>query len=84
MISADLLPLLCCPETRQPLSVAPAEVLAKLEGERAAGRLTNRAGQPLTEPVTDGLLRADGAVFFPMRAGIPLLTPDDAVMVPHP
>ena len=84
MISADLLALLCCPETRQPLSVAPAAVLAALERERAAGRLANRAGQPLAEPITEGLLRADGAVFFPMSAGIPLLTPDDAVMVPHP
>ena len=84
MISADLLPLLCCPVTRQLLTVAPAEVLARLEVARAAGKLTNRAGQPLTGPVTEGLLRADGTMFFPMSAGIPLLTPDDAVMVPHP
>ena len=79
-----LLALLCCPETRQPLAVAPAGVLARLEGERAAGRLVNRAGQPVAEPITEGLLRADGAMFFPMSAGIPLLTPDDAVMVPQP
>ena len=77
-----LLALLCCPETRQPLSFAPAGLLATLERARAAGQLVNRAGQPVAEPITEGLLRADGAVFYPMIEGIPLLTPDDAVRVP--
>jgi len=84
MISDDLLALLCCPETRQPLAAAPAEVIAQLEARRAAGTLTNRAGKQLLEPLTEGLLRADGAAFFPMTAGIPLLTPDDAVLLPPP
>ncbi|MCE9609269.1 MAG: hypothetical protein K8R23_03480 [Chthoniobacter sp.] len=84
MISDELLTLLCCPETRQPLAAAPSELVAKLEAQRAAGKLINRAGQPLSEPITEGLLRADGAAFFPMSDGIPLLTPDDAVLLPPP
>lgn len=77
-----LLALLRCPETRQTLVLAPAAVLAKLDGARGAGRLVNRAGNAVTEPCREGLLRADGAVFFPISAGIPLLTPDEAVIVP--
>ena len=77
-----LLALLRCPETRQTLALAPDGVVAMLEAERAAGRLVNRAGKTVTEPVAAGLLRADGAVFYPLSAGIPLLTPDDAVIVP--
>lgn len=77
-----LLELLRCPETRQTLALAPDAVLVTLDGERAAGRLVNRAGKLVTEPVMEGLLRADGTVFYPMSAGIPLLTPDDAVIVP--
>ena len=84
MIPADLLALLCCPETRQPLSVAPSEIVAKLERERAAGRLTNRAGALVAEPVTEGLLRADGAVFYPVSEGIPLLLADEGIIVPAP
>ncbi len=81
--ATELLALLCCPETRQSLAMAPAELLAQLESLRVAGKLTNRAGVALTEPITEGLLRADGAVFFPVSGGIPLLVPDEAVMVPN-
>lgn len=79
-----LLALLRCPETRQALSFAPAALIHALERARAAGMLADRAGRPLTEPVTEGLLRRDGAVFYPMNAGIPLLTSDAGVMVPPP
>lgn len=79
-----LLALLRCPETRQPLILAPAAVLAKLDADRVAGRLVNQAGKSVTEPCREGLLRADGAVFFSISDGIPLLTPDDAVIVPQP
>lgn len=76
-----LLALLRCPETRQGLTVAPGEIIAKLEAVRQTGALRNRAGKVLAEPVTAGLLRADGAVFFPVSAGIPLLVIDDGVML---
>lgn len=80
----DLLALLRCPETRQTLALAPAAVLAKVDRDRGAGRLVNRAGKAVTEPVAEGLLRADGTVLYPISDGIPLLTPDDAVIVPQP
>ena len=79
MIDESLLPLLCCPLSRQPLAFAPPELLARLERERAAGTLRNRGGLPLTERIKAGLVRADGVVFFPVRAGIPLLVAEESV-----
>ena len=79
VIDDFLLPLLRCPLSRQPLAPAPPEVLARLDAGRAAGTLCNRAGQPLTEPIDAGLLRADGGLFFPVRSGIPLLVADEGV-----
>jgi len=79
-----LLRLLCCPETRQPLAVAPLDLLIKLERQREVGNLHNRAGLLLTEPIMEGLVRADGLLLFPVRNGIPLLVPDEAVMIPNP
>lgn len=79
MLDPLLLPLLRCPLSRQPLAVAPADILARLEAERAAGALRNRAGVALTEPIDEGLVRADGAVFFPVRSGIPLLVAEESV-----
>jgi uncharacterized protein YbaR (Trm112 family) len=78
-IASELLALLCCPETHQPLGIAAAELVGRLEAQRAAGALRNRAGVPIEEPVQAGLVRADGAVFFPVRAGIPMLVMDEAV-----
>lgn len=83
LFDAALVALLRCPETGQMLAPAPAGVLSKLDAARVAGRLANRAGRALKEPVTEGLLRADGAVIYPIAQGIPLLTTDDAVIVPQ-
>ena len=84
MIDPLLLPLLCCPLSRQPLAFAPPELLARLEAQRAAGTLRNRAGRLLAERIEAGLVRADGAVFFPVCAGIPLLVAEESVALSQP
>jgi len=80
---ATLLAMLRCPETRQTLALASPELIARLEGERVAGTLRNRAGQVLAEPLAEGLVRADRAMFFPVREGIPLLLAEEAVHLSH-
>ena len=52
-IPADLLDLLRCPATRQPLRLAPAEVLAKLAGDVKSGLL--RADGKVLYPIRDGI-----------------------------
>jgi uncharacterized protein YbaR (Trm112 family) len=79
MIPDELLVLLCCPETRQPLALAPAALIAKLEAERMEGRLVNQGGQRVEGRIDAGLLREDGAVFFPVREGIPVLIAEEAI-----
>ena len=78
-VSAQLLALLRCPETMQPLSLASPEQLALVEATRAAGSLRDRAGKPVTELISEGLIRADGRLLFPVRDGIPILLLDEAV-----
>jgi uncharacterized protein YbaR (Trm112 family) len=82
-LGADLLGLLCCPETRQSLVLAPPEMVVRLETLRAAGTLRNRGGKVVAESIREGLLRADGAVFYPVSDGIPLLVLEEGVMVPQ-
>jgi len=79
MISDALLALLRCPQTKQVLSPASADLLERLNRARAAGALRDRAGKPVAEPVIEGLVREDGALLFPIRDGIPVLLLDEAL-----
>jgi uncharacterized protein YbaR (Trm112 family) len=74
-----LLPLLRCPQTMQALSPASAEQLAEVEAARLEGRLRDRAGRLVQEPIMAGLVRADGALFFPIRDGLAILLLDEAL-----
>jgi len=79
MISDELLALLRCPRTMQALAVALPEQLAQIEAARAAGTLRDQAGNPVSEPVSSGLVRTDGTLLFPVRDGIPVLLLDEAL-----
>ena len=79
MITPELLALLRCPQSRQTLSLASAEQLAQIEARRAAGNLHNHSGRAVQEPVSAGLVRADGALLYPIRNGIPVLLLDAAL-----
>ena len=79
MISSELLALLRCPQTKQALSMASAEQLAQVEAVRRTGKLRDHAGRAVLETVSAGLVRADGALLYPVRNGIPVLLLDDAL-----
>jgi len=79
MIAHDVLALLRCPESRQPLAAAAPELIARLETRRAAGELRDRSGNAWSEKVAEGLVREDGALFFPVRDGIPVLIAGEAL-----
>lgn len=79
MIDAQLLAILACPETRQPLQSAEPALLDAVNEAIAAGRATNRAGQVIREPVEELLVRQDGAVAYPVREEIPVLLVDEGI-----
>lgn len=79
MIDAELLKILCCPETHQELRGAEPALVAQLNRQAAAGSLKNRAGQPVTEKIDGGLLRADGKFLYPIRQDIPVMLVDEAI-----
>jgi len=79
MIDPDLLKILCCPETHQDVRLAEPAVIAKLNRQIAAGKLTNRVGQPVKEAIDGGLIRADGKLLYPIRRNIPVMLVDEGI-----
>jgi uncharacterized protein YbaR (Trm112 family) len=84
MISNFLLSILCCPESRQALVRADAEILARVNARiapDAAPPLTNRGGEPVRETVSEALVRQDRALLYPVRDGIPILLVEEGIFL---
>jgi uncharacterized protein YbaR (Trm112 family) len=79
MIDAELLKMLCCPETHQEVRLADATLVNRVNQQIAAGGLKNRASQPVREPLDGGLVRADGKFLYPVRHDIPVMLVDEAI-----
>jgi uncharacterized protein YbaR (Trm112 family) len=78
-VSPDLLEILVCPETKQSVALARPEVLEKLRREVEGGRLRNRGGQPVTKPISEGLVREDGKILYPIDDGIPVMLIEESI-----
>ena len=72
-IDNELLEILCCPETQQPVTRASDEILAPLNAEIEAGRLRNRGGDPVESPIVEALLREDGRILYIVDDSIPIM-----------
>ena len=66
-VNPELLEILVCPETRQPVRPADAATLEKLNSEIEAGRLRNRGGEAVAKPLSEGLVREDGKTAYRKR-----------------
>jgi len=79
VVDQELLDILVCPETRQPLHRAGQDILDRLNIAAASGALVNRGGTRVTELVLEGLVREDGQVLYPVREDIPIMLLDEAI-----
>ena len=78
-VSRELLEILVCPETKQPVAPASEEVLRKLADRIASGSVRNRGGQPVTEAITEALVREDGKILYPVDDGIPVMLVEESI-----
>ena len=81
-VSQELLEILVCPETKQAVRPAAADLLARLNDAVRAGRVRTRGGRAVTEPLVEGLVREDGRVLYPVDDGIPVMLIDESIEIP--
>lgn len=78
-ISDELLEILVCPETKQPVAPASADVINRINADVEAGSLRNRGGDKVKDRITEGLLREDGKVLYVVDDGIPVMLVEESI-----
>ncbi len=84
MIDEQLLAILCCPETKQPVSLIDEAAIQRVNERIASGQVKNRGGETVTEKIDGGLLREDGKFLYPIRESIPIMLIDEALPFEEP
>jgi len=78
-LDKDLLAILCCPETKQAVTLADEVLIQKVNGAIERGMLRNKAEKPVTEKVDGGLIRSDRQILYPVREDIPVMLIDEGI-----
>ena len=78
-VSPDLLEILVCPETKQPVAPAEPALLARLNEEIRAGRVRTRGGRAVSEPIAEALVREDGRILYAVDDGIPVMLIEESI-----
>ncbi|HJS73530.1 MAG TPA: Trm112 family protein [Vicinamibacteria bacterium] len=79
MIDPQLLEILCCPETKQPVALVEADVIDRVNAAIQARTVKNRGGKTVEEKIDGGLLREDRKYLYPIRESIPIMLEDEAI-----
>ncbi|MBW2316410.1 MAG: hypothetical protein JRH10_19775 [Deltaproteobacteria bacterium] len=76
-----MLDILVCPETRKPVALADGGTISSLNEKIRAGSLRNRGGVQVEKELSEGLLREDGKVLYPIDDGIPVMLIDESIEI---
>lgn len=79
MLDAELVQILACPETRQPVHEADAALVRRVNAAIATGKVANRDGEPVTAAIQGGLVREDGQYLYLVRDDIPVMLVGEAI-----
>ena len=80
-LDKDLLAILACPETKEPVAPAEEALVARVNAAIEAGKVKSRDGQSVTRIMDGALLRQDKKVLYPVRGGIPIMLIDESILV---
>ncbi|GGD58829.1 Trm112 family protein [Pseudoxanthomonas indica] len=74
-----LLDILCCPTTRQSLSLLDSRGLEVINRAISAGAATRSDGATVSAPLREALLTQDRKTIYRVEDGIPVLLAEEAI-----
>lgn len=83
-IDPSLLAILCCPETKQPVSLIDKEQLATINHKIGEGLIKNKGGCLVKERLDGALLRSDKSLLYPIREHIPIMLIEEGIFLDQP
>ncbi|MFY4729723.1 Trm112 family protein [Nitrospira sp. BLG_2] len=78
-LDKELLAILCCPATKQAVSLAEESLIQKLNAAVARGELKNLGKRPVSVELDGGLIRADRKILYPVRDNIPVMLIEEGI-----
>jgi uncharacterized protein YbaR (Trm112 family) len=78
-VDPELLAILRCPESLQPVRLADDSMVRRLQDQARQGSLQNLQGEKVAADFEALLLREDGKRAYLVRDGIPVMLIDEAV-----
>ena len=78
-IDKQLLDILCCPETKQPVKLLNSKQLEALNAAQRQSGLKTADGSALDQPLKAGLITADGKRIYRIDDDIPVMLVDQAI-----
>jgi uncharacterized protein YbaR (Trm112 family) len=79
VIDKELLEILACPQTHQPLRMATPAELDAVNAKIDAGAARSRGGKRVEGRLSEALVRNDAKLLYPVRDGIPMLLIDEGI-----
>lgn len=78
-LDKELLAILCCPETKQPVSIADTLLIQRINNAIASGSLNNKGKKPVSTQLEGGLVREDQQILYPIRENIPVMLIEEGI-----
>lgn len=72
-ISDEMLNILCCPTSKQPVRQMTKEELDKINSLIAGGKITFRDGSTVDQQLQDGLITVDNSTIYRIDEDIPVM-----------